>query len=251
MRKSLVVLFALAPLAFAGRASAAPVFTNAVLGVSIQGLAPLTVAGSGFVDVTGTTLTVPAGLVSLGFTIIVPVTGTTAINTLQVSKLSNLAGTFSAGGVTAQLPSEVCTSATPFANGSGGSACNVGGGLGGTMALTGTIKVNIIPNIVVIPVNLNTALIGQGGSTNSPFLIDAAAWSTGTGLVNTGVNVVPATTGSPFPFTLVSPTYVNALGNLLPIFVTLTLTSTPLPVPEGSGVLLIAMGIAGLLLLRR
>jgi len=244
MRKLFAILAAGALLT-SGTAQAAPVVTNAILGVSIQGLAPLTIGGAGTVDVTGSTVTVPAGLVTLGSTIVVPVTGTTAIVSLSVSTLSNLAGVFSPGGVSG---SEVCGSATPVANGSSGIACNSGLGVGGAMTLTGTINVNIVPMFVVIPVNLNLAKLGQGGSTNSPFLIDAAEWSTGTGLVNTGVNII-STAGAGSPFTLVSPTFVSALGNLLPIFATLTLTNVSLPVPEPGSLLLIGTGIAGLALL--
>ena len=250
MRKLFAILAAGA-LVMGGTAQAAPVATNAILGVAIQGLAPLTVGGSGSIDVTGTTVTVPAGLVTLGSAIIVPVTASTAIDTLSISKLTNLSGTFSIGGVTNQLGSEVCPGGGPAANGSGGAACNTGGGLGGVMALTGTIKVNIIPTVVVIPVNLNVALIGQGGSTNNPFSIDAAAWSTGLGLVNTGANLASATTGTGSPLTLVSPTFVSALGNLLPIYATLKLSSVSLLVPEPGSLLLIGTGIAGLALLGR
>jgi len=253
MRRSFASLFVFSLLASAGPASAAPVFVAPVLGITVQGLAPLTVGGSGIIDVTGSTITIPAGLVALGSAIIVPVTATTVINTLSITKLSNLSGTFSIGGVTAQLPSEVCPAGGPVANDSGGAACNVGGSIGGVMALTGTLFVNIIPNIVVIPVNLNSALIGQGGSTNQPFMIDAAAWTTGVGLVNTGVNTV-AQTASHFPYVglqLVSPTFVSALGNLLPIFVSLTISNPALPVPEPAAWLLVGAAGIGLVALRR
>ena len=131
MRKLFAVLVAGSMLTLGGVAQAAPVATSAVLGVAIQGLAPLTVGGAGTVSVTGSTVIVPAGIAALVGTIIVPVTGSTAIDTLSIMTLSNLSGTFSLGGVTAQAGAEICSSATPLVNGSTGLGCNVGGGIGG------------------------------------------------------------------------------------------------------------------------
>ena len=266
MRKLFAILAAGSLLTMGGVAQAAPVATSAQLGIAIQGLAPITIGGAGSVDVTGTTVTVPAGLVTLGANLVIPVTGTSAVisitalgphltivNGTMVSNLpgvGNLSGTFSLGGVTGQAAGELCSSATPIAPVGPplGIACNPGGGgvLGGKMALTGTIKVNVG---IFIPVPLNSINLGVGGSTNAPFSIDAAAWSTGTGLVNTGVNVIGATSGTGSPLTLVSPTFVSALGNLLPIFSQLTLSSVS--IPEPGSLLLIGTGVAGLALLGR
>ena len=250
MRKLFAILAAVSVLAVGAPAQAALVATNAILSVAIQGLAPLSIAGTGFVDVTGSTVTVPAGLVTLTGALIVPVTGVTSVVSLSVPALSHLSGVFSRGGVPL---SEKCPLGGPVAPGSAippiGQACNnpVGHG-GGIMALTGTINVNILPGIVVIPVNLTAALIGQGGSTNAPFSIDAAVWTTGTGLVNTGINI-SGLVGGNAPFTLVTPTFVSAIGNLLPIFAVMTLTNISHNIPEPGSILLIGSGIAGLVLL--
>lgn len=202
-----------AALMFVVPANAAPMSANATMSIFIQGLAPLTVGGSGVVDVTGGVLSVPAGLVTTGGSLVVPVSATSAIDSVSLVGFSNLAGVFSVGGVTSQAPGEVCPGGVSNAGGSGGDACNVGGNVGGVMGVVGTLNVNIIPNVVVIPINLGLALIGQGGSMNTPFLIDAAAWTTGTALYNTGVSSF-ATTGSSTAagFQLVTPTFMSRAG---------------------------------------
>lgn len=233
MSRRLPSVLLLCLLAAAAPASAAPVGATATLTVGVQGFAPVSVAGAGTVDLTGGVLTVPVGLVTQIGTIVVPVTGTTAIDNFSLVGLSNLSATFSVGGVTAQSPSEICTGGGPNANGSGGNACNVGGGVGGIMGLTGTLRLHIIPNIVVLPFNLARVRVGRGGSTNAPYLIDAAAWTTRTALVNTGVNVRATTIGSSGAgsFTLVAPTYISGCGIILPMFAALTIQLSDVPEP--------------------
>jgi len=247
MFKKLFAIMAAGSLLVGGAAQAAPTATTYVFGLSIEGLAPITIGGSGTVSVGASTTIIPAGFVNLGAAITIPVSATTAIAQIKATKLSNLTGTFSAGG--AGGLGETCPAAA-------GEACVANTGVGGQMALTGTVFVSVIPDVVVIPVNLNGALIGQGGSTNAPFTIDAAPWTTGVASVNTGVNAAVIsgtnsnTTGG--PLTLVTPTFVLALGNLLPIFTTLTLgQGSHAPVPEPGSLLLIGAGFAGLALLGR
>lgn len=237
----------LAALMIAAPASAAPINTNATISVFVQGLAPVTVAGTGTVDITGGVISVSAGLVSAPAPIVVPVTGVSAITSLSLLGFSNLSGVFSVGGITAQTPGEVC----PGGVAGPGAACNLGGAVGGVMGLTGVINVNVIPNVVVIPVNLGAAQLGQGGSLNAPFSFDAAGWTTGTALLHTGVNT-QATTGfgTASGLQLVSPLFVSACGNLYPIFASLTMTGLT-AVPEPMLWVSVWLGLFGLVWVSR
>lgn len=145
-------------LALAAPAAAAPISTGATLElqVMVPGRPIVSISGAGQVDVTGSTLTVPAGLVALSDSIIVPVTASTALQSVSITKLSNLSGSFSIGGVTAQAPGEVCSGGPAL-----GEACNAGGGIGGGMGLTGTIRLDIIPDQYP-DIRLQDIRVGQG-----------------------------------------------------------------------------------------
>jgi len=246
MRKLFAVM-AVAALFVTTTAQAAPVVrtVNASMSVAIQGLSAINVTGTGAVtvDTVAGTISIPAGLVSLTAKVVIPVTATSAIASLTAKVISNQAGTLAVGGATAQLPNEVCPSGTP--------ACVVGGNVGGAMGLTGAVNVVIIPMTLGIGVDLNAALVGQGGSTNTPFTFDAAAWTNGTGVVTTanGTNVLfGAGSIGGSSVTFVTPTFVSALGNLLPLFTTLTLD---FGVPEPGTLLLLGAGVAGLVAVGR
>ncbi|MBW2313573.1 MAG: thrombospondin type 3 repeat-containing protein [Deltaproteobacteria bacterium] len=209
------IVATLALLLFAPPSTAAPVVRPAEVTLTI-----VITVGPSEVEVTGTTqVSVDEDLRTLVFaadgfnigTVVVPVTGSTIISNLSINHWGFGAGTLSFNGVANQVPGEACPGLNPQV----GEACNAGVGFGGAFPLTGTLYVNIIPNIVVIPLNFNAARIGQGGSTNLPFIIDAAAWSTAGGAVDagTGINEVEG----PLQIdriSLVSPTYINAIGNL-------------------------------------
>lgn len=243
----LVAVAALAAvLSWSGAAQAAPWNVQATLEISIAPSLPaVTATGVGQVDLTAGTLSVPASLVTLSSATF-PVTATTAIDSVQVSGLGNGAGTFSIGGVTVNAPSEIC--ATPPAS----EACVSGGGLGGLMSLTGVVNVVVIPGLVVIPIDLNALGVGQGGAFTTGFYADAAPWTTGTGrmgFVTTSGTTTVFSVGSngAGSLTLVTPTFVSACGNLLPVMTRFTLTS----IPEPAALALLAAGALALWPLRR
>ncbi len=257
MRK-LIGLIAAGVLVAAGTVNAAPVDrpTDLSLSIEVQGLDSLTITGSDSVSVdeTASTLVIPDAAVSLDSKIVVPVTATTAVFSLTAQTISNQTGTISPSGaanVTGTIE-DPCP-ADP------GQACVQQTGIGGIMALRGAIRVHVVKNVVVIPVDLDAAGIGQGGATNDPFTIDAAPWTTQTGSVNTGGSTIQTTgtvsvTGS--QFTLVTPTFVSALGNVLPLFTRYQVVFTdgnglPEFMPEPAALLSIGATLGALALLGR
>jgi hypothetical protein len=242
--------------------------------------------GSVVVDTTAKSLVVSAGLLTQPAPITIPVTASTAIASVKGLNLDNLQGTFvwGGGGVTTP-PTEVPCPATPVPAGIGCVTANPSL-LGGQMGLSGTVFAVIVPMLVTVPVPMANAGIGVGGFQripNSPagFLFDAAPFTQGvakvgftatskttwmfmgkTGWVTvtytmswpsvgvasgTGDNLSGPTPAGSGTITLVSPTYLSALGNLLPVWTTLTVHF----VPEPGTLLLLGAGIGGLVLVGR
>lgn len=229
-----VLSHALLSIVFAGTATAAPIGMTGTLTIDF-GLAAITLSGSGTVDSTGGSLSVPAGFFLQAGPVIVPVTAVTAVASLSAAGISNLSGTFASGGVTSQIPSEVCSSPGPS------EACVSGGGIGGQLALAGTINIVIIPNVVVFPIGLGDSLIGVGGATNSPFSFDGAPWTTQQVFWSPANTATGSNSGG--SLSLVAATFIIACGNTAPAVATITLTSL---VPEPENLLLIALGVTGI-----
>ena len=242
----------------------------------------VTGTGTIVVDKPAGTLFVPAVL-ALPATVNLPITTTTAVvSVIGRAGLDQLSATFAIGQVTSTMPGEICggggTVIGPW--GSAVEACIAGGGLNGGMALSGTVSVNFGGG-VTIPINMGAALVGQGGSGSEPPVtgpfFENGKWTTGTAIINqsftttvttstvfvvgtafsmmaTGIPVTRMTTfqgtGDPTELTtpsgtitLVTPTYVLALGNKAPVFAALSIQ----PIPEPATLVLIGSGFVGLL----
>ncbi len=259
-------LLLLAALAGVGPAAAAPVLRPADLTLTVVPPFPALrvlpfgdyvrgfvarASGSVSVDPGAGQLGVAAGALSLPSATGVIVDNTTAIASVSMFNLRNLSGVFSLGGATARAPvGEAPCTGVP----TGG--CVPGGGFGGTMGLSGTLNIQVVPNVVVLPLVFQPELVGRGGTTVTPsgFFFDGAPWTTAAvGSLYTifGSALEPAV-GSVDPaasrITLVTPTYIQALGNQLPVFAFLTIQFSdggglPEFVPEPTAIVLLATGL--------
>ena len=214
-------------------AQAAPYAAAGVLTIVVGTLPPISIPLATVVDVTGGTLSIPAGAASTsGY--FVPVVGfPLGLITGLVVTASNGAGSFS-------IP------AWPTAG-------NIaGGGFGGSMAINGVDAGEGRPGA-----QLPISVIGVGGGISvGGITVEGAQWTTGVAYVTTNgpVGATYSLTGTNNmglvggQLTLVTPAHVNAAGlTRLPVFSMLTLQI----VPEPGTMLLLGAGIAGLAAISR
>ncbi|MGH0034901.1 MAG: thrombospondin type 3 repeat-containing protein [Myxococcota bacterium] len=214
----------------APRADAAPVARAVDLSLRIP-IDPDYCCGGGFnlfvassgqvtVDESVGSLRIAEAALALATRVVVPIAySSTAVASVTATKLSNLSGTFSAGRVAAQTPGEVCTASGPPP----GEACiRDGVGLGGAMGFTGTIKIHVIPDIVVIPVKLSEVRWGLPGPATPGSIPlfnlepDPAPWTLNRGVA--GDNSSNSTSTGEInefhsSFTMVSPVFAGAGGD--------------------------------------
>ena len=186
------------------------------------------------VDVSGGTVTIPAGIASIDETL--PITGFPLdLITGLTLNLTNGAGSFTTPG-----PSQGAPAAVP------------GGAFGGVMAISGAISTT---GLVELSFNLTVA--GVGGSQNEgDIILYGAPWTAGQAVItlsdDTELVLAGSQTGALGAIgsqtVLVTPLLVDALGLYeIPVFGRLTLNFVPEP---GTG-LLLAAGVAALGAARR
>lgn len=214
-------------------ASAAPVTVRGSLEVGVGTLPPigLPIADT-VVDLTGGTLTIPAGVAGVTG-MFVPVTG------FPLNLITGLIVTASNGAGTFAVPASADT----------GAANIPGGGFGGKMPVLGVAQVK-----GSMAMNVPLSVIGVGGTAVAGgIVVEAAPWTTGVGHVTTsgmtmatftemgGISGTLGASGS--TVTLVTPAHVNAAGlTRIGAFATLNLEF----VPEPDSMLLLAASLVGL-----
>lgn len=258
MRKLCGILAVGAMLVAGGTATAAPVVTTATLSIDLGALGGFALTGTGTVSIVGTgnigntasTITgsqiiVPNGLLNLTSTLAIPVTpgqSTLVSSVILKPGLGNGAGSFVS--VFTPTAAEQC----PVAQ---GDACVVGGGKGGLMPIVGTVTA-VLAGGIKAPVPLGAFGIGVGGGGAAGLLAGfGAPWTTGQGQVVTTTTTAVSTGDPNAPLTFVTPVFVSALGAALPIFAKFSLSGIEMKVPEPGTILLLASGLAGLLVASR
>jgi hypothetical protein len=234
-------------------ATPVPVTGSATLAVGV--LPAFDFPFQGVVDVSGGTLTVPAGLVS--GSVSVPIDGyPLGLITGIVVTMANTAGQFSVGGAAALCPG-------PFASGRG--ACVSGGGFGGSMPWSGVVQVKgalgfTLPLSVVGADGEQVATLLRPPAATSmapPGWIQGAAWTTGMANVTTTASgqmydlagsAAGALGAAGSTLTFVTPAHVNPFSTARsPVFSTISFTFVPEPGTIG----LVVAGLAGLALIAR
>lgn len=223
-----IVLGASAP------ASAAPVTVQGTMEVGVGTLPPI-----GFpiapttVDLTGGTLTIPAGIAGVSG-MFIPVTG------FPLNLITGLIVTASNGPGSFSVPAPADTGAANIA----------GGGFGGLMPIQGVAQVK-----GSLAMNVPLSVIGGGGvATAGAIIVEGAPWTTGVAQVTTTGTMAPvmeAETGDAMgalgdpasTVLLVTPAHVNAAGlTRIAAFARLNLEF----VPEPDSMLLLAASLVGL-----